>query len=159
MALPTLTYEFAHKITSKKYRDKKNFVLLIETVLNCHSSATLIALQQTVQEWLRRAGDHMYYVIFDGEFCCTIPLSWVEISKNLYRLPSECASEKISKFIKKQEPLQDNWSSRQYKRTLGPFKDYLLARKVEQDCVFISTSDNSGPEKCSQQKVSQKRII
>ncbi|KAL6416913.1 hypothetical protein ACFW04_013089 [Cataglyphis niger] len=77
----------------------------------------------------------MYYVIFCDDWCSIVPRSWVDLkNKTFYWSPKEInATEAIIK--------NSNWNMLVYRRIIGPYKTYEIARKIEKDAADISTSE------------------
>ncbi|KAL6423081.1 hypothetical protein ACFW04_010512 [Cataglyphis niger] len=81
----------------------------------------------------------MYYVIFCDDWCSTVLRSWVDLkNKTFYWPPKEINATGAT--IKNINP-SDNWNMQVYRRIIGPYKTYEIARKIEKEAADISTSE------------------
>jgi hypothetical protein len=79
----------------------------------------------------------MYYVLTWDKYCSVVPDLWVNFSEKTFAYPSTG----ITQTIKKRICSQPDWEIYEYRKILGPYKNYEMARSAEKTCVTISSSD------------------
>lgn len=61
----------------------------------------------------------MYFVVFWGEWCATIPASWLTLKSQVFRWPPKNKNPTVES--KKGAKPQENWITITYTKLLGPF--------------------------------------
>lgn len=81
----------------------------------------------------------MYYVIIWEKYCSAVPDIWVNFSEKTFTYPSTGIN--ATNAIKRKICSEDDWSIYEYRKILGPYDSYEIARTVEKSCINISSSD------------------
>ncbi|XP_071652733.1 uncharacterized protein, partial [Temnothorax longispinosus] len=73
----------------------------------------------------------MYYVVFYEDWCSTIPELWLNTENKTFQWPLNELNVKTA-AIKNAHP-KNTWNVQSYKKIIGPYETYEIARQVEQN--------------------------
>ncbi|XP_066585876.1 uncharacterized protein [Prorops nasuta] len=81
-----------------------------------------------------------YYVIIWDQFCSVVPYKWLNLSKKSCMFP--VGQKNLTKAIQKRLTPGKNWICYKFKKVLGPYASFEIARNAEKTCIDISSSDD-----------------
>ncbi|XP_066585750.1 uncharacterized protein [Prorops nasuta] len=81
-----------------------------------------------------------YYVIIWDQFCSVVPYKWQNLSEKSCMFP--VGQINLTKAIQKRLTPGKNWICYKFKKVLGPYASFEIARNAEKTCIDISSSDD-----------------